>query len=151
MSTPRYVSSARRLGTMNHLRLTVSDIPRAEAFYTPILEFMGYRLVEKHDARLAWSAASPFGLQWLMLTAAHAARSNRDHDRYSPGLHHFAWNADSRAEVDALHEILVDHGHTALDPPAEYDYEPGYYAVFFADPDGMKLELVHVPMRDDDS
>jgi hypothetical protein len=33
----------------------------------------------------------------------------------------------------------------------EYDYEPGYYAVFFADPDGMKLELVHVPMRDDDS
>ena len=87
MSTPGYVSSARRLGTMNHLRLTVSDIPRAEAFYAPILEFMGDRLVEKHDSRLAWSAASPFGLQWLILTAA---RLNRDHDRYSPGLHHFA-------------------------------------------------------------
>ena len=137
--------SARRLGTMNHLRLTVSDIPRAEEFYTPILEFMGYRLVQKHDTRLAWSAESPFGLQWIILTAAHTDRSNRGHDRYSPGLHHFAWNADSRAEVDALHRLLVDRGITVLDPPAEYDYEPGYYAVFFVDPDGMKLELVHVP------
>jgi catechol 2,3-dioxygenase-like lactoylglutathione lyase family enzyme len=123
----------------------VSDIPRAQSFYAPILEFMGYSLVEKRDARLAWSAASPVGLQWVILTAAHAGHSNPNHDRYSLGLHHFAWNADSRAEVDALHRILVDLGLTVLDPPAEYDYEPGYYAVFFADPDGLKLELVHVP------
>lgn len=34
-----------------------------------------------------------------------------------------------------------------LDAPAEYGYEPGYYAVFFSDPDGLKLELVHVPNR----
>jgi glyoxylase I family protein len=145
----RQVSNSRRLGTMNHLRLTVTDIPRAEAFYAPILEFMGYRLVEKNDARLAWTAPSPFGVQWIILTAAHGDRFNCDHDRYSPGLHHFAWNADSRTEVDALYAILVDRGLTVLDPPAEYDYEPGYYAVFFADPDGMKLELVHVPTRDD--
>ena len=142
-------SNSRRLGTMNHLRLTVSAIPRAEAFYAPILEFMGYHLVEKSVARLAWSTASPYGLRWIILTAAHRDRVNRDHDRYSPGLHHFAWNADSRAEVDALYGILVDRDLAVLDPPAEYDYEPGYYAVFFADPDGMKLELVHVPRRDD--
>jgi glyoxylase I family protein len=75
------------------MRLTASDVPRAEAFYTPILEFMRYRLVPRNDARLAWSAASPFGLQWIIVTAAHAERFNRDHDRYSPGLHHFASNA----------------------------------------------------------
>jgi hypothetical protein len=34
-----------------------------------------------------------------------------------------------------------------LDTPAEYDYEPGYYAVFFSDPDDMKLEFVHVSAR----
>ena len=115
-------SNSRRLGTMNHLRLTVSDTPRAEAFYAPILEFMGYHLVEKSVARLAWSTASPYGLQWIILTAAHRDRVNG---------------------------ILVDRDLAVLDPPAEYDYEPGYYAVFFADPDGMKLELVHVPRRDD--
>jgi glyoxylase I family protein len=41
--------------------------------------------------------------------------------------------------------LLVERGTEVLDPPAEYGYEPGYYAVFFADPDGLKLELVHVP------
>jgi hypothetical protein len=39
------------------------------------------------------------------------------------------------------------NGVTVLDAPAEYDYEPGYYAVFFTDPDGMKLEFLHVPER----
>ena len=29
--------------------------------------------------------------------------------------------------------------------PQEYSYIPGYYAVFFYDPDGIKLEIVHVP------
>ena len=37
-------------------------------------------------------------------------------------------------------------GATVLDPPAEYpQYGPGYYAVFFADPDGIKLECVYLP------
>jgi predicted lactoylglutathione lyase len=36
-------------------------------------------------------------------------------------------------------------GGKVTDPPKEYDYLPGYYAVFFTDPDGLKLELVHVP------
>ncbi len=41
---------------------------------------------------------------------------------------------------------MVREGITVLDPPAEYpEYGPQYYAVFFADPDGMKLEVVHEP------
>lgn len=74
-----------------------------------------------------------------------AGRENACHDRYAPGLHHFCWSADSRADVDAFHEVLGAHGLSVLDPPADYDYEPGYHAVFFADPDGMKLELAYVP------
>ena len=67
------------------------------------------------------------------------------HDRYAPGLHHIAFSADSREAVDTFHHFLRADGITVLDPPAEYDYRPGYYAVFFADPDGLKLELVHTP------
>jgi hypothetical protein len=48
--------------------------------------------------------------------------------------------------VDRFHEFLVREGIPVLDAPAEYpEYGAGYYAVFFADPDGMKLELVHFP------
>ena len=68
------------------------------------------------------------------------------HDRYSPGLHHLALRASSRADVDALHAKLNAFGATILDPPQDYpDYGDGYYAVFFADDDGMKLEYAFTP------
>lgn len=138
--------TAVRAGTLNHLRFSVTDIPRAEAFYTPFLGLLGYRLVERSRTRLAWAGWSASGiLQWLIVSKANPASPNRAHDRYSPGLHHVAWNADGRAQVDACHVLLVQQGAAILDAPAEYDYEPGYYAVFFADPDGLKLEVVHVP------
>jgi predicted lactoylglutathione lyase len=48
--------------------------------------------------------------------------------------------------VDALHALLQKIGAEILDPPAHYpEYSEGYYAVFFADPDGLKLEYCHVP------
>ena len=71
---------------------------------------------------------------------------NHNHNRYAPGLHHVAWHADSRADVDALHERLIAIKAIVLNPPAEYSaYGDGYYAVFFADPDGFKLEFVFLP------
>jgi glyoxylase I family protein len=134
-----------KLGSMNHLRLTVSDIPRAERFYTPLLAFLGYRLVERSPFRIAYAAPTPSGnLQWLIFSLVRKGSSTR-HDRYSCGFHHLALNADTREQVDGFHELLKQTGATILDAPADYDFEPGYYAVFFADPDGMKLELVHVP------
>ena len=52
----------------------------------------------------------------------------------------------SRAQVDEFHGFLRDQAVTVLDAPAEYpQYGKGYYAVFFADPDGIKLEVVHFP------
>lgn len=141
----------KKTGSLNHVRFTVSDIPRAEAFYDPLLSFMGYELTEKSAERLAWKMPSPAGnRQWVILSVASGEGRNREHDRYSPGLHHFAWNADSRDEVERFYGLLLERGVEVLDPPAEYSYEPGYYAVFFSDPDGLKLELVHVPDHADD-
>jgi catechol 2,3-dioxygenase-like lactoylglutathione lyase family enzyme len=60
-------------------------------------------------------------------------------------LHHLAFHASNRQQVDSFFDFLVENDITILDPPAEYDYTPGYYAVFFSDPDGMKLEVVYEP------
>jgi predicted lactoylglutathione lyase len=61
-------------------------------------------------------------------------------------MHHLAWNAASREDVDEFHALLVRTDVTVLDAPAHYpEYSEGYYAVFFADPDGMKLEYCYVP------
>ena len=75
----------------------------------------------------------------------HEAKASAAHNRYSPGLHHLAFHASSRGEVDDFFGFLLNEGIAILDAPAEYDYTPGYYAVFFADPDGIKLELVYEP------
>jgi catechol 2,3-dioxygenase-like lactoylglutathione lyase family enzyme len=128
-------------GQMHHLDLTVGDLERSRPFYGLVLAFLGYRCVKRNDTIDVWDLTLPDGVCGIALRRAERPRA---HDRYTPGLHHFAWNAESRQDVDRLHERLVAAGATILDPPAEYSqYGAGYYAVFFADPDGLKLEYVH--------
>ena len=71
------------------------------------------------------------------------------HDRYAPGLHHMAFHAESRSAVDSVHAVMHTAGATVLDPPTDYTaqrgYSPGYYAAFYADPDGVKLEVAYIP------
>ena len=79
----------------------------------------------------------------------HKAQVAAPHNRYAVGLHHLAFHLSSRSEIDRFHEFLVSERIKVLDAPAEYDYTPGYYAVFFADPDGIKLEVVYEPRFDE--
>jgi glyoxylase I family protein len=63
------------------------------------------------------------------------------YDRYDIGIHHLAFAAPSRDVVDERADWLRNCGADIESEPAEY----GYYAVFFYDPDGIKLEIVHRP------
>jgi glyoxylase I family protein len=134
-------SATRSHGAIHHIDLTVSDLPEASRFYARILPLLGFRRMPDCQEGPLWAGAElELGLQ--------AARpgSPRPHDRFSPGLHHLAFTAPSREAVDAFHRDLVRLGVAILDAPADYpEYAPGYYAVFFADPDGIKLEYVHTP------
>lgn len=136
-----------RFGLLNHLRFTVKDIAEAEHFYGPLMGFMGYELAEKGEDRLAWVRFSTSVVFWFILSTSRQPTALQKELLGGSGFHHLAWNAESRNQVDELHRLLVDTGAKILDAPAEYDYEPGYYAVFFADPDGRKLEFVHLPIR----
>ena len=69
------------------------------------------------------------------------------HRRRPGSLHHLAFKAESRLEVDRL-AVEAEHiGANIVAQPQEYpEYNPpGYYAFFFKDPDGIKLEIVHTP------
>lgn len=134
-------------GLFHHLDLTVSDVARAAPFYDAVLGHMGYRRWTEDENGIDWEhAASPGHLPTIGIFAAKGEGRSRRHDRYSPGLHHVAFIAESREDVDALHRLLVAMDATVLDPPADYpEYGEGYYAVMFADPDGLKLEFVFEP------
>ncbi len=128
-------------GQMHHIDLTVADLALSKPFYDLVLGFLGYQCVKDTAEVIVWDLTLPDGVCGIAL---RPARRTRQHDRYTVGLHHFAWNADSRADVDRLHGLLKKNSATILDAPSEYpQYGTGYYAVFFADPDGLKLEYVH--------
>lgn len=134
-------------GAVHHIDLTVRDPQASRGFYDAVLGFMGYRLAAEHARGFDWDREAPGqGFCSIGVMRAEGTGAARPHDRYSPGLHHLAWTADSREDVDALHALLVEIGAVVLDPPADYpQYGEGYYAVFFADPDGLKLEFVFKP------
>jgi glyoxylase I family protein len=135
-------------GTVHHIDLTVRD-PRASfAFYDALLTALGYRLERENARGFEWQLDSPSGECSIGVGWASEEGARRPHDRYAPGLHHLAFALESRAAVDAMHTHMVAVGARVLDPPAEYpqyNRGRGYYAVFFADPDGLKLECVHTP------
>jgi glyoxylase I family protein len=130
---------------VHHVDICVSSIERSLPFYRELLAPLGYHRVgqvEGERGETIWylsGAGSSIGLR--------EAQSETDgpYDRYRIGLHHLALEADSRGVVDERAAWLREHGAELESEPQEYTYSPGYYAVFFYDPDGLKLELVHAP------
>jgi catechol 2,3-dioxygenase-like lactoylglutathione lyase family enzyme len=139
---PTAATGARAPGRVHHVILNVTDLARAKAFYGALLPALGYDGgVTEHPEGVGWYG--PGGSFWLKRAAAALSGDGFHKDRV--GLCEIAFAVASRDDVDALHRALVAAGARVLDPPREYDYTPGYYAVFFADPDGIKLEAVHIP------
>jgi catechol 2,3-dioxygenase-like lactoylglutathione lyase family enzyme len=134
-------------GSLSHIDLTVTDLRASVAFYDRVLGRLGYRRSDAVGAGApCWGISDTSGgFFTIALKPARPGSPTATHDRYAPGLHHLAFHADSRKDVDEFHGFLVGIGATILDPPAEYAYTSGYYAVFFADPDGIKLEVVFEP------
>ncbi len=137
-------NAARLRGLVHHIDLTVRDIAVSAPFYEALLGFLGYTRVKQQAELHVWDLVR----EGMIVggVALRAARSDRGHDRYTAGLHHLAFHAADRADVDRAYALMKGKGATILDPPAEYpQYGAGYYAAFVADPDGLKLEVVHLP------
>ncbi len=134
-----------RSSGVHHVDLVVSSIERSLPFYRELLGPLGWPHVAEVEGEreetiwYLWGRESTIGLR--------QAQAPGDYHRYRVGLHHLALEVESRDVVDERHRWLVEQGAEIESEPREYGYLPGYYAVFFHDPDGIKLELVHVPER----
>jgi len=129
---------------VHHVDLVVSSVERSLPFYTELLGPLGYRHVsevEGERGETIWYLSGP----GTAIGVREAQSESPTYDRYAVGLHHLAFEADSRAQVDERADWLRAHSAELESEPQEYTYMPGYYAVFFYDPDGLKLEIVHVP------
>jgi len=124
-----------RVVGIDHLVLSVGNFARSKEFYSKLLRFLGFKLKHDYDDMAGWSNGKT--LFWI--AAADAQGKKRKYRKGDIGFHHYAFELSSRSDVDALGAFLENNAMTVLDPPGEY-YGDSYYAVYFADPDGMKLE-----------
>jgi glyoxylase I family protein len=130
-------------GFVSHVDLTVSNLHRSREFYDKVLVKLGYTRQEDVVDNISYWQIEHAGVAFSI--GLHLAKSATPHNRYAAGLHHLAFYLMGRDEIDEFHQFLVAEGISIMHAPREYDYAPGYYATFFADPDGMKLEVVFLP------
>src|SRR5262249_27142336 len=107
---------------------------RSREFYDRLFAFLGFETIGGFSDMTGWrNGRTAF---WIM-AAEPAARTRRRHED-DVGLHHYAFELGCRDDVDKLEVFLKAHDVDIVDPAAEY-YDD-YYAVYFLDPDGIKLE-----------
>jgi glyoxylase I family protein len=129
---------------IDHLMINANDYEKATRFYAWLMPRIGYPGSETFTEPSAMTGYfGDSGSVWVLPSDEPHREDTFDKGRV--GLREIAFSADSREQIDELARGISSHGGRILDPPREYDYRPGYYSVFFTDPDGLKLEVVHYP------
>jgi catechol 2,3-dioxygenase-like lactoylglutathione lyase family enzyme len=131
-----------RVVGIDHLVIRVSDFAKSKRFYDGVLGFLGFKRKYDYGDAAGWSNGKT--LFWI--GAADREGKRHKHRIGNIGFHHYAFELGKRQDVFDLEAFLRKKNVPIVDPAAEY-YSGGYYAVFFLDPDGLKLEGMHYPTR----
>ena len=125
---------------IDHLYLSVSDLARAEVFYDAVLiEVLGFR-------KNRFTLGDDPHIQYYNRHFGYVLRPARKatpHEPYAPGLHHFCLRVNSIAEVEEVATALQARGIAASPARCYPEYAPDYWASFFTDPDGIRLEVTN--------
>jgi glyoxylase I family protein len=140
------------LGSINHVSITVSDLPKAMEFLGPLLEFLRYTVGPIFQSQAGVNLT--VNINMANGTAVNVWQAKPDlagkpFEIYAPGLHHIAFNVEKHEQVDEIHGLARKLGAEILDGPGEFPFGPGgYYAVYFLGPDRLKFEVVHMPLAE---
>jgi catechol 2,3-dioxygenase-like lactoylglutathione lyase family enzyme len=118
---------------IDHISIRVSDYKKSKAFYSKLFEFLGFEISDEYPSTIGWTNGKT--RYWIA-----PAEGRQKYKIGDVGLHHYAFELRNRKDVDALQAFLEKAKVKIVDPADEY-YED-YYAVFFLDPDGLKLECM---------
>jgi catechol 2,3-dioxygenase-like lactoylglutathione lyase family enzyme len=129
-----------------HVQVNVRDAAVSLPFWKALLGYLEYRAVHEERGVAGFSN----GTTDLWLIATDQTHTGAGFHRKRAGLNHVAFRVERREDVDRFRrEFLEARGvPTLYGSPREFpEYSPGYFAVFFEDPDRIKLEVAHVPPR----
>jgi catechol 2,3-dioxygenase-like lactoylglutathione lyase family enzyme len=132
-----------QLNGIAHIQLTVTNVERSKAFYRPLLELFEMQVLIDTETYY-YCIGSRTGIAISEVEEKHA--SDR-FDQRRVGLHHLCLRAREREQIDEIYDFVEKLGATIVHPPREDAFAPGYYSVLFEDPDGIRIEINHVPGR----
>jgi catechol 2,3-dioxygenase-like lactoylglutathione lyase family enzyme len=126
-----------------HVQLTVRDPGRAVPFWERLCHFLGMKTLIRGE-EVVYCIGGRTG---ILVRGAPAAKRDARFDQDRAGLHHLCFRARSREDVDAVHRFLAgEPGVRVVHAPEEGpQFAPGYYSLLFEDPDGIRVEVNHVP------
>jgi catechol 2,3-dioxygenase-like lactoylglutathione lyase family enzyme len=126
-------------GLLHHVEIYVSDLEESESFWGWFLEELGYQSYQKWGEGQSWK----LGETYLVFVQTENKFLDVPYHRCGTGLNHLAFHASSRYRVDEMTKMLKERGINIL-YENEHPFAGGenYYAVYFEDPDRIKVEFV---------
>ena len=134
---------------IDHIQITVKDLSVAEPFYDKFLSILGFDINRKSKGRVAkhefdvveyFHPLLTFGINSPRETFKEAVI----HRRKPGAIHHLAFRAESRAEVDRIYQEIKEIGANIIEEPKFFpQHGESYYAAFFKDLEGIKYEIVY--------
>jgi catechol 2,3-dioxygenase-like lactoylglutathione lyase family enzyme len=125
-----------------HVILRVNRIAECIAFYDQVMPFLGLKAVPPRSDSFVYYVG---GRTAVAIREADSEQTDVVHVETAPGLDHICFRARSREDVDRVFEFLGEIGADIVRPPEEGPWAPGYYSLSVRDPEGIRLELNHVP------
>ena len=123
-----------RVVSLDHVVVRVSNIERSRAFYGRLFSFLGFESMDDFSNMTGWRN----GKIAFWISSAKGTIELCRHRQGSAGLHHCGFEVRNRKDIDQLQSFLIEVGAEIVDPAREYYQD--YYAVYFRDPDGLKIE-----------
>ena len=140
---PKRDSAVELIG-IDHVYLTVSDFARSRRFYDRLMKALGFK---KGTAAIGREPHCHYYNRSFQVSIRPAHRRAVKHDSYAPGLHHLSLRVANRAAVEQVARKLRAMKIRVEGPRLWPEYSPDYYAVFFKDPDGIRLEVMNYLKR----
>lgn len=124
-----------------HIQFTINS-PEGLPFWESLCRFMGLTTLIRNDETVYCIG----GRTGLLARLAPPEKRGKTFDQWTVGLHHFCLRARSREDVDAIAAHARSLGARMVHEPEDGDrFAPGYYSVLFEDPDGIRIEINHIP------
>lgn len=124
---------------IDHIFITVSDLARSEKFYDVVMDILGFR---KNSFQLGTEQHVQYYNRHFGYVL-RPARVTNQHNPYAPGLHHLCLRVEHEEDVRKAAGMLKARDIPVSEPGLYPEYAPDYFALFFSDPDGLRLEITN--------